>query len=198
MLTISKKFIIIPFIYGTLCLLLINFRAANYAGIVIFIAFIHLYFILWRGSRCNYIFKIQGPVVYSKIPSINNYFFNIFVSLSIFTVICGIGFGVLIVRIYLLATWVDGKKPEIEMALKDGSLNVPGMYFEKLLNNGSMDIGPCWNNNVIIYYDSYKYCVVLPVTRPLPMSFTSFRVIYWDNVIGWRADKIHWLLEVLE
>ena len=115
-----------------------------------------------------------------------------FAQLLVFFLVIGIGLGAFITKIINLVTYAEGKKHEIENAIKLNTYDVDGVCFSKILNNGLIDITPFYENNIIVYYNDEDYHVSIPLTRPLFMSSSSSNALTWTNKSGWNKDKIIW------
>ena len=112
-----------------------------------------------------------------------------------FFIVTGIGIGIFYCNLRNLVGDIDSRRAEITAALQAENPSLPGICFYPKNKNGSRDISPCWSNDVVVYYTPNDYDIVIPVTRPLPLSFTSFKVLTWDAKLGWNMDRISWSLE---
>jgi hypothetical protein len=177
--------------YGLLAAVLVNLRLGNdVEGIAVVLVVVHV--LVQAKSIMGGILDTTGdyPPLAAQVAAAAR-------AVGAMLVIAAIGTGIFALRVLNTVRWVDTHRPAISAAIASGSLDLPGVIFSQVLKGG-MDIEPCRDSDVVVYVDGDDYWVVVPITRPEILSFTSFPVLMWDHERGWWADRIHWHLDMVK
>ena len=115
--------------------------------------------------------------------------FGTFKMVITFITVLGLGMGIFIFRIYHIVNDFESKRAEIELALSDQLIDeVKSVKISR--NEELMDVAPCWESRVVVYKLKKDYEVIIPLTYPPIMSFSSFPVLHWVRDNGWVMDRI--------
>ena len=177
------SFIVTPLVLAIITAISINLKLTNYyfgfSVAVLLLVIPNLVFNLWDKYGCRGMLQIFA------------------LQLFVFFLISGVGIGIFYIRLRNNIVEIEKLRPRIVELLNSGNPELPGIYFSKTFKNGMVDIAPCWSNDVIVYYNEKDYCIVVPVTRPLFISFSSFKVLTWEVGKGWSMDRISWMFNAM-
>ena len=172
--------IIAPLVLGIIAGVAVNYKLTNY-------------FVGFPVAILSFLVPSWILALYQKY-NIKGVFLILCLQFTVFIFVFGLGIGLFYIKLNKAVVDIENRRVEIIDALKSDNPELSGIYFSKTLKDRMIDIYPCWSNDTIIYYNDHDYCIVIPITRPLFLSFSSFKVLTWESKKGWNMDKISWML----
>ena len=174
--------------YGTLVAVLFNYYHANYADVVLVVMVVH--------ACCGILGHCKTQYENSRSIFSITLFRNMSVSLLLFLAISSVGVGFFWFRILKQIEWVDNHRAEIELSIRNGNTSLSNVAIEKMDDSKKFPIVSFYTENILAFYNTNDYIVVIPLTRPdyFPsfLSGSKFNAVIWNKENGWQKDKVYW------